>query len=106
MKLLRVLVALMGMVFMAANSEARITSSENRGSSVKLHFLSDSVDLQRAESLRTSLIGTILPAAPPFPVGPVLLAKSKQPPRPCPPPPPPPPRSKSCPPKSWNCGKS
>jgi hypothetical protein len=105
MKLLRVLIVVMVVVFIAANSEARITSSENRGSPVRLHVLSDSVDLKRAESFPASLIGTILPAAPNFPVALVLLADSEKKAGPtCPPPPPPEPRSKSCPPQSPNSG--
>lgn len=101
MKFSCMLIAVTAVVFMAANSEASITSSENRGSSVRLHVLSGSVDLNRAESLPGSLIGTILLAAPNFPDGPVLLANSK----PAPPPPPPTdPKSKSCPPASPNPG--
>jgi len=92
MKFSFMLIAVMASVSIAANSEARVANSENRGSSVRLHVLSGSVELNHTERSPVDLFEMILPSASETRgrTGFVLADR--------------PPRSKSCPPASPNPG--
>lgn len=92
MKISNMLIVMTAVVLMAANSEAKITSSENRGSSVRLRVLSGSVDLKGTESLPANMIETILPSAAYTTDGTGITLADQ------------PPRSKSCPDTSGNPG--
>jgi hypothetical protein len=98
------------MIYFADRSRATIGPNsrvklEACSSSVALHVLSGSVDLNRALGSRLTLLESTPSLRPGSAANPNCKPPHPGPPKPPPPCPPPPPRSGHCPPNDWDCDK-